>query len=159
MTKKGKIKLYVETTIPNYKFADDTPRERDITKEFLKRIKSGQWEVFTSELVVMEIEKTQDLDKRKKLLNTISGIRILPLTQESKDLGKIYISLGIIPTRYEPDATHLAIATLNKMDVLVTWNMEHLANPKTRINVREENLKRELKIIDIATPEEVMASE
>jgi len=34
------------------------------------------------------------------------------------------------------------------MDVIVTWNMEHLANPNTRIRVREENIKKGLKIID-----------
>jgi len=159
MERKEKLKLYLETTIPNYKFADDTPRERDITKQFLQRVKKGDYKVFISELVTREIERTSDLDKRKKLLNVVSGIPVLLMTSESRELGKDYIRVGIIPSRYEPDAIHLAIATLNEMDVLVTWNMEHLANPETRINIREENLKRELKVIDIATPEEVMASE
>lgn len=159
MKKQKKLKIYLETTIPNYKFADDTPRERDITKRFLKEIKLGEWEVFTSELVIREIENTKDINKRKKLLDAISGIMIFPITRESMDLGKVYISLGIIPKRYEPDAVHLAIATLNNIDVIVTWNMEHLANPKTRIKIREENVKRELKVIDIATPEEVLANE
>lgn len=159
MERKEKLKLYLETTIPNYKFADDTPRERDITKQFLQRVKRGDYRVFTSELVIREIEKTSNLGKRKKLLKVISEITVLPITYESRELGKVYLSLGIIPPRYEPDAIHLAIATLNEIDVLVTWNMGHLANPETRINVREENLKRGLKVIDIATPEEVMASE
>lgn len=153
-----KLKLYLETTIPNYKFADDTPRERDITKQFLQRVKGGDYRVFISELVTGEIEKTSDLAKRKKLLDVISGIAVLPITEESRELGKAYVSGGIIPPEYEPDGIHLAIATLNEMDVLVTWNMEHLANPETRIGVREENVKRGLKVIDIATPEEVMAS-
>ncbi|MEW6620895.1 MAG: type II toxin-antitoxin system VapC family toxin [bacterium] len=158
MERKEKLKLYLETTIPNYKFADDTPRERDITKQFLQRVTRGDYRVFISELVTREIEKTSDLAKRKKLLDVVSGIAVLPITHESKELGKAYVSLGIIPPRYEPDGIHLAIATLNEMDVLVTWNMEHLANSETRISVREENLKRGLKVIDIATPEEVMAS-
>lgn len=120
MRNKEKLKLYLETTIPNYKFADDTPRERDITKQFLQRVKLEEWKVFISELTIMEIEKSSDLGKRRNLLETVSGIMVLPITQESRDLGKVYVSLGIIPLRYEPDAIHLAIATLNKMDVLVT---------------------------------------
>ncbi len=158
MERKEKLKLYLETTIPNYKFADDTPRERDITKQFLQRVERGDYRVFISELVIREIEKTSDLDKRKRLLDVVSGITVLPITDGSRELGKDYISKGIIPPRYEPDAIHLAIATLHDMDVLVTWNMEHLANPETRIEVREENIKRGLKVIDIATPEGVMAS-
>lgn len=142
MNKKENLKLYLETTIPNYKFADDTPRERDITKQFLQRIKKGDYKVFISELVIREIENTFDLGKRKKLLEVISGITILPITSESRAIGKAYVSLGIIPPKYEPDAIHLAIATLNEMDVLVTWNMKHLVNSKTRIAVREENLKK-----------------
>lgn len=159
MERKKKLKLYLETTIPNYKFADDTPRERDITKQFLQRVGMEDYKVFTSELVIREIEKTSDLHKRKRLLEVVSAITVLPITYESRELGNVYISGGIIPPRYEPDAIHLAIATLNEMDVVVTWNMEHLANSKTRINIREENLKRGLKVIDIATPEEVMAGE
>lgn len=153
------MRLYLETTIPNYEFANDTPRERNITREFLQRVKRGDYKVFISDLVIEEIEKTPDSDQRKMLLDIVSGIPSFPITHESRELGKIYITLGIIPARYEPDAIHLAIATLNEMDVVVTWNMEHLANPRTRIRVREENLNRNLKLIDIATPEEVMAYE
>lgn len=54
---------------------------------------------------------------------------------------------------------HIAIATLNKMDILVTWNMDHMANPKTRIAVREINRKLGYKVVDIATPEEVISIE
>ena len=53
----------------------------------------------------------------------------------------------------------MAIATLNKVDAIVTWNMAHMANPKTRITVKEENEQLRYKAIDIATPEEVIASE
>jgi hypothetical protein len=71
---KEKLKLYLETTIPNYKFADDTPRERDITKQFLQRVKLKEWKVFISELTIREIEKTPDLDKRRKWMCWLLGI-------------------------------------------------------------------------------------
>ncbi len=74
-------------------------------------------------------------------------------------MAKIYLARNIIPAKYEPDAIHIATATLNEVDVIVTWNMDHMANPKTRITVREENERLGYKVVDIATPEEVIVSE
>jgi len=153
-----KLKLYLETTIPNYLLAEDVPREKEITEIFFQEIEHGQHDVFISTAVRDEIERTSDAEKKKKLLATLEDIPLLEVTESDRVLANMYVSLGIIPRRYWPDALHIAIATHNEMDVLVTWNMEHLANPETRIKVREENEKRKLKVIDLATPEEVMLS-
>lgn len=156
---KKKLTLYIETSVPNYLFAKDVPRERKITKKFFRKIKEGKYKVLTSNAVVEEIERTPNLKKRHNLLKVISGIPTFSVSDRAREIAEIYIAIGIIPVRYRPDALHIAIATLNKVDILVTWNMDHLANPITRIKVREENEKLGLKIIEIATPEEVMASE
>ncbi len=63
------LSFYLDTTIPNYLFADDTPRERDITKQFWKEIKKDKYNVFISRLVVDEIERTSDLDRRKRFIS------------------------------------------------------------------------------------------
>ena len=150
--------MYLETTIPNYLFANDVPEEREITRKFFTFVKRGKYDIFVSEVVKGEIERTTDIVKRKKLLAAIQGIKKLPIVEKSRLLAEEYILAGIIPPRYRPDALHIAIATLNRMDVLVTWNMEHLANPVTRLRVTEINHNKGFKIIDIATPEEVIAS-
>lgn len=152
------LKVYLETTIPNYLYANDTPREMDITRKFW-RIIHKKYDCFISRLVVDEIERTSNPDKRKLLLKSIEGIRVLSITDECRKLAEIYVSKNIIPSRYEPDAMHIAIATLNKLDILVTWNMDHMANPKTRITIRDENERLGYKVIDIATPEEVISIE
>lgn len=152
------MKFYLETTIPNFLYADDAPEEKEITKEFFDLVKEEKHQIFISEVVEGEILRTPDPKRRKQLLDVIHAIKVLSLTEECRMLAEDYISEGIIPMKYRPDALHIAIATLQGMDVLVTWNMEHMANPFTRIKIREINEKKGLKIIDIATPEEVIAS-
>lgn len=155
---EGRLKIYIETTIPNFLFADDALEEREITKKFFEVIKTGNFDIYTSDAVIVEINRTRNENQRRSLLKALNGIERLTVTLDCEELARDYIRKGIIPAKYEPDALHVAIATLNRMDVVLTWNMEHLANPRTRIAIREFNAKRHLKPVDISTPEEVIES-
>ncbi len=154
-----KLRLYLETTIPNYLFADDTPRERDITKTFWKEIKEGKYKVFISRFVLDEIENTRDEKKRKVLLQAIEGLPSLEVTPECEKIAKMLLKEKAIPMRYEVDAYHIGVAMVHKTDSIVSWNLDHIVNTKTRLAVIKVCNKLELEYIDISTPEEVMASE
>lgn len=53
---------------------------------------------------------------------------IEPEMKEIKRLAQFYIKHGIFPERKLEDALHVAIATVNQMDILLSWNYRHLAN-------------------------------
>ncbi len=55
--------------------------------------------------------------------------QLLPITDEIRHLAKIYIDNMVMPKDPAGDALHLAVATYHKVDVLLTWNCRHLANP------------------------------
>lgn len=156
---KKKFKLYLETTIPNYLFADDIPRERDITKVFWEKIKESKYKAFISRFVLGEIEQTQDENKRKVLLQAIENIPFLEVISECEKIARILLEKKAIPKRYEVDAYHIAVAIIHKMDAIVSWNLSHIVNTKTRLTVMEVCNNLKLGCIDIATPEEVMKSE
>jgi hypothetical protein len=63
---------------------------------------------------------------------------------------------GVIPARYRDDALHVALAVLNNLDVVVTWNMKHLANVRRIEGINRINLAMRLPPIRIHTPEEVI---
>ncbi len=46
------MKLYIETTVPNFLFADDAPENKAATEEFFKWLKICGDELFTSALVL-----------------------------------------------------------------------------------------------------------
>jgi hypothetical protein len=82
--------------------------------------------------VLLEIDKTTDQIKKEKLLSIIEDypISLLEITQEKEIefLADEYLSKYIIPQNKKLDALHVAVATVLKMDCLVSWNYKHLAN-------------------------------
>jgi hypothetical protein len=69
---------------------------------------------------VGELQRTKEPPRRKQLLGLIEGITILPRTEEAEELADLYVKNKIIPLKYRVDALHIAIATLNEMDILVS---------------------------------------
>jgi predicted nucleic acid-binding protein len=154
-----KLKLYLETTIPNYVFAEDTPEKQNATLKFWDKIKTRPYEVFVSEVVVAEIEKTRDPSKRGKLLRVIEGLPLLELTESCRKFAEVLINEKVIPAEYEPDALHIALGVINQMDAIVSWNLEHIVNIETKLAVRRICQKLGYREIEIVTPEEVITND
>ena len=70
-------------------------------------------------------------------------------------MAGIYVKEGIVPEKFLNDALHIAIATVNGIDTVVSWNMEHIVKIKTIVEVNKINLKKKYNQIFIVTPEEI----
>ncbi len=57
------------------------------------------------------------------------------------------------------DALHVAVAAVNGMDVLITWNFAHLNNPFTRKMVRQTVENEGYQCSEICSPEELLEVE
>jgi len=51
-----KLRLYLDTSVWNFYYADDAPEKREITRQFFENLQSGQYEIFSSGVVIREIE-------------------------------------------------------------------------------------------------------
>lgn len=149
------MKIYIETSVIGFLFAHDAPEKMRITKQFFKSLKDK--EAFISELSLEEIEQSPE-EKRKLLINTIRKyeLKVLKSSKDAEKLADQYVQSGIVPERYYNDALHIALAVVNKVDVLVSWNMQHIVRLKTIVGVREINKKLEYEEILILNPEEVL---
>jgi predicted nucleic acid-binding protein len=150
------LSLYLETTVPNFLFADDAPEKKAAIEEFFKWLKISSDKLYLSELVLAELSRAL-LPLRAKLLDAVARVDaiVLLITAEAEGLAKRYVADGAIPARYRDDAVHVAIAVLNELDVVVTWNMKHLANVRRIEAINRTNLILGLRPIRIHTPEEV----
>ncbi len=124
-----KLKLYLETSIWNFLFAEDSPEKKLITEEFFNDIVLKKYEIFISAIVIEEISNADD-KKQKLLLGLIKKYQpsILEINEEVKDLSERYIINGAIPKSKPADALHAAISAVFEMDALISWNFKHLAN-------------------------------
>ena len=85
----------------------------------------------------------------------ISSLPVLEVTEEAESLTTAILSSGAVPPRAVRDAAHIAVAAVNDVDYLLTWNCKHLANAQImrRISVvcNQEGYNMPL----ICTPEEL----
>lgn len=155
-----KLRLYLETSVWNFMFADDSPEKMEKTRRFFEEIKRGKYDVYVSELVIAEINDCNE-DKRAKLIKLINEYYPFELTTNAdvEELSEKYLAANIVPVRYGNDVIHIAFAAANDLDVVVSWNLRHIVKLKTRLEVNGINKIYGYKEIEICTPEEVTENE
>ena len=86
----------------------------------------------------------------------MSGLPVLLMRPAASNLADAYIRHKILPVGSINDARHVALATLNHADALVSWNFGHLVNIRRSKAINELNEQHNLPPIEIVTPEEVL---
>ena len=76
--------------------------------------------------------------------------------EEAEDLADAYLKEGAITKKFHEDALHIAIATINKVDVLVSWNFKHIVNLDRIKKYNGVNLKHGYSILEIRNPREIL---
>ena len=123
--------VYIEISIVSYLTARPSrdlviAARQEITYEIWPRL-SEQFERFISALVIQEASRG-DEEAAAKRLGAISEMPVLGISQEAHDVAQALLSQGAIPAGSEEDALHIAIACVNGMEFLLTWNFSHINN-------------------------------
>ena len=151
------MKLYIETSVPNFLFADDAPEKQQVTIAFFEWLKICDDDVFISKLVEDELRLAPE-PKRGRMTAALQAIplRVLTVPVEAAELADIYLAEKIVTARFKNDALHVATAVWHRMDLVVSWNMKHLVNMRRVARVNEVNARHGFPLIRVHTPEEVM---
>jgi len=155
-------RIYIETAVVSYY----TPRpNRDIliaghqeTTHELWPLLIDQYDSYISALVYEEVGKgDQELAQRR--LEALVPFPMLEIADSAMQLAKLIIKERGIPEQYPEDALQLAVAAVNGIDALLTWNFAHLNNPFTRIKVRRIVEKYGYQCPEFSSPEELLEAE
>ncbi len=94
----------------------------------------------------------------KKLLNSVpENLKIkVELTEEAVLLADSYFYENVVGKTSRNDCFHIALATINNVDVLVSWNFKHLVNVFKIRGYNAVNIKNGYKPIDIRSPKELI---
>jgi len=151
-----KQKVYLETTMFNYYF-DTTKNAQPATVAFFKAIRIGQFEGYTSVYTYKELDRAPE-PQRTNMLNLIDkyNIEVLDTSDEVLQLANNYITNNVIPKKKKLDALHIAVASANELDIILSYNFKHINKLKTKILVPATNLIFGYRNIVIAQPEEVI---
>ena len=132
---------------------------REPSRRLLEAFRSGELTLVLSELTLRELEAAPEA-VRTVLERVPSGhVEVLALNREAEELATAYFSDGAIGERMLADALHIALATVARVDVLVSWNFKHIVNLRRIHAFNGVNLKRGYPLLEIRTPREVTGDE
>lgn len=152
--------LYLENSVFGFYYDERLENKTKVkaTKTLFKQIKTGMFEAFTSPITVRELSAAPR-NISDKLLTLIKDYDVQVVNvdeQELEILVKKYMSEEIVPKEFEDDARHVAYATLLRVDILVSFNLEHIVNEWSARKFNAINLKEGYSALVIRTPEEVI---
>jgi predicted nucleic acid-binding protein len=154
-----KKKLYIETSVWNQLEHDDRPDWRDTAEKFIATVLNGVYEVYVSKIVLDELLETPDEDRRKRLVGHISSVEpiILPFDEDAQALTAKYMEAEFIGKSKSHslynDSCHVAIATVNNIVHIVSFNCKHLVKDRRIDGFNGVNLQNGYdRLVDITTP-------
>ena len=154
-----KQRIYLETTLFNYYFDEDRDAHPD-TVTLFEECAADKYEPYTSFYVIDELEDAPQ-EKREKMIALIKqyNITVLAASEEADNLARRYVSEGALPQGSLSDASHIAIATINDLDMIISLNFRHIKKDKTIKMTGAINTLLGYKVISINSPMEVIDDE
>jgi hypothetical protein len=148
--------VYVETTVISYLTGWPS---RDLVRAAHQQITREWWDVHrprfavvASELVATE-SAAGDAIAATERLQILSGLRLLRITDAATELAEHLVRRGAIPKKAVADALHVALAAVNGIDFVLTWNCRHLANAFMRSTIEAACIDRGFRPPIICTPD------
>ena len=152
-------KVYLETSIVSYYTARPSrdlviAARQEITHEIWPFLQDD-FAVFISALVIQEASRG-DTEAAKKRLHAVSHIPVLEITQKVQDIAQSLINENVVSPEFEEDALHIAVAGVNGMDFLLTWNFSHINNAFKKSKIISALEKQGLIPPEICSPDELL---
>jgi hypothetical protein len=119
----------------------------------------GERVLVLSSLTIQELVTAPASIRRRLASVPEPYIETLQLDAEAEALAEAYLAPGVLTVKMRADAQHIAIATVARVDVLVSWNFKHIVNLQRIHGYNSVNLRQGYPMIEIRTPREVLSDE
>jgi len=153
-------RLYIKTSVVSYLAARPSrdllvAARQEATAELWSKLSSLGLTGYVSTLVHQEAEQG-DPEQARKRIDALSSLAVLDIDEEAQALAEQILAAKAVPAEYPDDALHMAVAAVNGMDVLVTWNFAHLNNPIARLRIRQIVEDNGYRCPEVCSPEELL---
>jgi len=158
-----KPSVYLETTVVSYlvgwlnRNSLLVAANQELTRDWWSRRRT-LYELFASTVVVDEARKGEGKLAAERL-EFLREVALLDVTPESRSLAAELVRAAKIPSKAEIDALHIAIAAINGMTYLLSWNCAHIVNAATLPSVYEVCRRNGYEPPFVCTPQELMGND
>lgn len=151
-----KQRLYIDTSVFGGYFDEEFS---EFTRPLFERLQNGEFKLLFSSITQDEIspapEKVKELVKSLKSENT----EFIETNDEAVELATQYIAEKVVGQTSFADCLHIALATINRADYLISWNFRHIVNVQRIRGYNSINIKNGYKELDIRSPRDFMIYE
>lgn len=148
-----KQRIYLDTSVFGGYYDDEF---QEFTKPLFDRINNGEFTIIFSTILETELEFAPE--KVRKIVHNIESedTEFVEETDIAVELATEYITENVVGKTSYPDCLHIALATINQADILISWNFKHVVNVERIRGYNSINIKNGYKQLDIRSPRELM---
>jgi predicted nucleic acid-binding protein len=147
------IRIYVDTSVFGGFFDTEFDKE---TKVLFDKILKGEFKLVISDLTQNELIKAPENVRNLIIDLNINDVEVIKISDEEINLATNYISENVVGKTSLDDCIHIAAATINNVDLLVSWNFKHIVNVMRIRGYNAVNIKNGYKTIDIRSPKDLI---
>jgi hypothetical protein len=154
-------RVYIETTVVSYLTARPS---RDVVIAGHQQVTHEWWDTRRTsyQLCISQLVRKEagagDAQAAQERLEVLKPMTLLETSNQALELAKELLHASALPARAADDALHIAVAAMNGIPYLLTWNCRHLANATMRPLIENVCAGAGLKAPIICTPEELLES-
>jgi len=153
---KQRQRFYFDTSV----FGGVFDAEFDtLSIQLFNKVKSGEIICIYSELTVGELYNAPQRVKNFLSLLPDENLEYVQITDEALSLARQYIAEKVVGETSFDDCVHIALATIHKADVLVSWNFKHIVNIYRIRGYNSVNIRQGYVSLEIRSPKEIVEYE
>jgi predicted nucleic acid-binding protein len=147
------LRVYVDTSVVGGCF--DEPFQ-EASRALFRMVKEGKLRAVVSSLLIEEL--TEAPPEVQKVLTELSseGLEQVRVDEEAIELRDAYLAADVVGPARANDALHVALATVARADVIVSWNFKHIVHFDKIRGFNAVNLRQGYLPIEIRTPLEIV---
>lgn len=147
------MRFYLDTSVFGGFY--DEEFEAD-TQRLFAEIATGRFSIVVSDVTTQELLEAPDIVRNLLARVPLANLDIVTPSDEALALAERYVQEGALTEKFISDAQHIAVATIERVDSLVSWNFRHMVNFFRIRQYNAINLKNGYSLIDIRSPREVV---
>ena len=148
-----KQRIYIDTSVVGGYFDEEF---KEATIKLFERLDNKEIIFVVSNLLDLELINAPDRVKQHLFQYSSEKFERVELTEEAIQLADKYIQEKVVGKTSLEDCRHIALATINKVDVLASWNFKHIVNLDRIKGYNSVNLKLGYSIIEIRSPKDLV---
>ena len=145
--------LYLDTSVIGGGFDDEW---KDATLELFRLAATGTYRLVTSVVAQREVQAAPPQVQQQFATLFADSAQVHLLTDEAESLAQEYVAAAVVTAKFVDDARHVAIATVQGVAVIVSWNFRHLANLRRETGFNAVNLLQGYPQVRILSPLELI---